>query len=200
MDEKKLIKIAKGYYKKQNRIVSKCKFFIVNNDCEIKYMSNSKYRWNTFLCGPMSKKLKKDNNVIERDNLRQNTKNYYKLFYKDNALLKIESYVNGRIDCVYLCYCFENLRVLKPFTESGDFYPTYSLITVYSENNIEKEFWLDGDQIILEAYTYKNNYINYEFANMAPTSPKYKILAYSKGVFTDALNYTETENFSWLDK
>lgn len=200
MDEKNLIKTAKGYYKKLNKIVSKCKFFTVDDVCEIKYMSNSKYRWNILLRGPMSVKLREDNSIFERDNLRQGTKNYYKFFYKDNALLKIESYVNGRIDCVFLCYYFENLRILKPFTVSGDFYPTYSLITSYSQNKVEKEVWLDDDQIILETYTYKDNFIDYEFANMAPNSPKHKILSYLKGVFTDASNYTETENFSWLDK
>ena len=176
-----------------------CPFFMVDEDCEIRYMKNLKRSSSLLLCGQMSEKLKKDNNIFEREKLKASTKNYYKLFYKNKVLLKVENYINGRIDNIYLCFYFNNLRILKPFTKDGGFYPTYTLITVYSNNKVVKEIRLDDAQIIIEAYSYHKDSVEYEFANLVPTSFKHKILSYSKGIFTDNSNYIETESFSWLE-
>jgi len=199
MNEKHLLKLANDCYNEYYERISQCDFFTVDNDCETRYMSNSKHRWSILLCGPMSEKLRQDNKIFEKRKLRANTKNYDKLFYKNGTLLKIERYVNGRLDHIYLCYYCGNVRILKPFTANGGFYPTYSLITVYSNKKVIKEIWIDGDQIITETYSYNNGSIDYEFANLAPASAKNKILFYSKGSLTDTLRYTETERFSWLE-
>ncbi len=199
MNENYLLKIANDCYNEFNKKITQCRFFTVDEDCEIRYMRNIKGLRSILLCGQMSEKLKKDKNIFERKKLTANAKNYYKLFYKKNVLLKVESYINGRIDNIYLCYYYDNLRILKPFSKDGGFYPTYTLITVYSNNKVVKEIYISGSQIIIETYSYNGGSIDYECANLVPDSPKHKILSYSKGSFSDNLNYTETENFSWLE-
>lgn len=199
MNENYLLKIANDLYNEYNEKIAQCRFFNIDKDCEIRYMKNLKGSWSILLCGQMSEKLKRDKKIFEKEKLKSNTKNYYKLSYKNNLLMKAESYINGKIDNIYLCYYFDNLRILKPFSENGGFYPTYTLITVYSNNKVVKEVYINDSQIIIEIYSYNRDSIDYECANLVPTSPKNKIISYSKGTFTDNSNYTETESFSWLE-
>lgn len=199
MDEKYLLEIANDCHNKFDKIISECSFFTVDDDCEIRYMSNSKLL-RVLLCGPMSRKLNKDKNVSERNKLSPKSKNYYKLFYKNNVLLKVESYINGSPDHIYLCYYFDSLRILKPFSRDGGFYPAYTLITVYSNDRVVKEILLEGNQIITETYVYNNGSVEYEFADIVPDATKYKIRSYSKGIISDDLYYAETESFSWIEE
>lgn len=188
-----MLNTAKQFDKKYRKIIDRCEFFAVDDDCEVKYIGNQ-YREAALLCGERSRKLRFDKKICEKDNISSAAKNYYKLLYKNGRLIKVESFINGKADHIYLCYYEKNLRVLKPFTTDGGFYPAYTLITAYNKNVVESEVMIADAQIVYEVYRY-GKYIEYEYANVVPND-KYKVMAYAKGRFDDG-KYEEEETFVW---
>lgn len=205
MNRKCVLKRASALFKEAYEYAKRCKWFDVDSaECDIKYMTgNARYAWDLLCCGHKETLFKAERGISEKDNIRGNTKNYYKLFYKDGKLVKVENYIEGKLSGYYLCYYTANVRVLMPFDvdKTNDTWWHYCIVTWFNARGVEKEVWIEDDdsQIIFGTYDYFDDKIEYEYANVIPHS-EVKINSYEKGVFNaTATEYTVTESYSWLD-
>lgn len=141
--------------------------------------------------------------IKESDSIRANCKKYLKIYRdKDGAIRQIENYVNGRIDVIHQSVSVQNKTYLFPYTGNGGSYPTYTYVTVYSDNGISEEYMANRTQIIYTKYesTGRDNEIVYSSVNYVEGG-KIPFLEKRKGVIRlDTLQCDETEYSSWLDK
>lgn len=207
MDKHRVVKRAEEFFKDAYKYAKRCKWFDVDPaECEIKYMTgNVRYAWSLLCRGHKETLFKAERGISEKDKIRCNTENYYKLFYKNGKLIKVEDYTEGRLSCYYLCFYTENIRVLMPFDvdKTNDTWWHYCIVTWFNDGGVEKEVWIEDDdsQIIYSVYDYSFDRIEYEYANVIPHSKECKINSYERGVFNaNATEYTVTESYCWLDE
>ena len=93
----------------------------------------------------------------ERPNLRKGTKNYLRLVRKNGILLRVDHYCNGRNAVVHLAQYFDGVRYLFPFRDGGGFYPTYTYVTYWENDQPSMEFWVEGGQILRWTYDYRED-------------------------------------------
>ncbi len=186
-----LLQTAESIYAEAYKLAEPCKWFDVDGECEIRYITgNTKYYWWPLCCGWRERLLKKNRGIFEKEKIRSNAKNYYKLFYKDGKLLKVENYIENRISSYYLCFYIGNARVLQSFDNIHKT-PTwhYCIVTWFSDFGVEKEVWIDekGKQIIFSEYAQKDDGIEYKFAKCLPASiyEEDRVYYYERGLFRD---------------
>ena len=137
----------------------------------------------------------------ETERIRANSKNYCKLYKKQGKTVRVESFVKGRLDVVFLAHYTEDKRFLFPFSEAGGFYPTYTYVTHFSGDLVDEEYYADGHQIVYERYHYHDDQTaGYDFINYVPagTAP---VLSRASGVFIlkPELQYHADEYVTWRD-
>ena len=93
----------------------------------------------------------------ERPKLRKGTMNYLRLVRRNGNLLRVDKYVNGRIDVVHLAQYFDGVRYLFPFMDGGGFYPTYTYVTYWENDQPSMELWVEGGQILRWTYDYRED-------------------------------------------
>lgn len=199
-----LLKTAASIYAEAHRLAKPCKWFDVDEDCEIRYLTgNTRYYWTLLCCGLRERLLMKERGFCEKEKIRSNAKNYYKLFYKNGKLLKIENYIENRISSYDLCFYKGNARVLQSFDNINK-KPTwhYCIVTWFSDFGVEKEVWIDekGLQIIFSEYAQKDGIIEYRRANCLPRTkyPEDRIMSYERGLFRDGGTvYEGLELYVW---
>lgn len=100
----------------------------------------------------------------EQPKLRKGTMNYLRLVRRNGNLLRVDKYVDGRIDVVHLAQYFGDVRYLFPFLDGGGFYPTYTYVTLR-----DMEFWVDGGQILRWTYDHREDgTISVSYVNAVP--------------------------------
>jgi len=193
-----VLKTAASIYSEAYKLAKPCKWFDVEGECEIKYLTgNTRYYWTLLCCGLRERMYIKSRGICEKEKIRSNAKNYYKLFYKNGKLLKIENYIENRISSYYLCFYIGNMRVLQSFDNIHKA-PTwhYCIVTWFSDFGVEKEVWINekGTQIIFSEYAPKDDVIEYRFAKCLPSSiyEEDRVYYYERGRFHD--NGTVYEN------
>ena len=88
----------------------------------------------------------------EQLKLRKGTQNYIRLVRREGKLLRVDKYVHGSHDVVFLAEYHDGVRYLFPFLEGGGFYPTYTYVTHYDNNRPCMELWVEGGQILRWIY------------------------------------------------
>ena len=73
--------------------------------------------------------------IKEQSNLRKGSKDYLRIFNQNNLITKIDSFVDEKIDVVYLALYEDETRYLFPFSSNGGFYPTYKYVTRYKDGH-----------------------------------------------------------------
>jgi hypothetical protein len=101
--------------------------------------------------------LSSEHKSKERPKLRKGTMNYLRLVRRNGNLLRVDKYVNGRIDVVHLAQYFDGVRYLFPFMDGGGFYPTYTYVTYWENDQPSMEFWVEGGQILRWTYDYRED-------------------------------------------
>ena len=175
---------------------------IDETNTEIVYLRNlSSLSFDIHKCGLMGDFRRQKNKIKIQTNLRKESKNYLRIINLNNKAKKIESFVNGVIDVLFLAFYEDDIKYLFPFSSKGDPYPTYVYVTRYKEGIVLEEYMVQPNQIVYEKYN-KQNEINtlYFRINYVPKG-KHKILDYEKGVFENNsfINYNLLEYRSWLD-
>lgn len=186
MNENEVLNKAFRYYEEAYNLCAPCEWFETDLNCEVKYLSgNTRYLWSLLCCGLKETLWKRENGIYEKDTLRKNAKNYYKLFYQNNRLLKVEDYVESRLIGYYLCFYRGSIRILKPFNRVKICdWLHYGIVTWFSEKGVDKEVWIDENgQIIYSEYTYRTDKVEFEKANCLPKAKYDKIQSYEKGIF-----------------
>jgi len=153
-------------------------------------------------CGLMGDFRRQKYKIKIQANLRKGTKNYLRIINLNNKAKKIESFVNGVVDVLFLAFYEDDIRYLFPFSSNGNPYPTYIYVTRYKEGMVLEEYMVQSNQIIYEKYNKQDEIKTLYFrVNYVPNG-KHKILDYEKGVFENNsfINYTLLEYRSWLDE
>ncbi|MDE6075597.1 MAG: hypothetical protein K2G26_04090 [Clostridia bacterium] len=191
MDAEELLKTAEAIYKEAYKLAAPCEWCDVDGDCEIRYLTgNTKYYWTLLCCGLKERLFMKSRSISEKEKIRSNTKNYYKLFYKDGRLVKVEDYIENKLSRYFLCFYTRNARVLQSFdnqTKKPVWH--YCIVTWFSDFGVEKEVWIneEGSQIIFSEYIPQGNVIEFRQANCLPhtTYKEDRINFYYRGEFRD---------------
>lgn len=172
--------------KEVNDIRKTIDYFNINeNDYdEITYIANKNYTQIGVQQGLRQKFDCKRYNLKEKSSIRKGSKYYCKIYKKSGNIIRVESYVAGRIDVVFIAYYSENKRFLFPFSSNGGFYPTYSYVTHFNGNEIDEEYFACEVQIVYEHYRrIDNNSYEYDCINYVPDG-SYPVLSRTNGIFT----------------
>ena len=169
---------------------------------EIVYLrTHSSLSFDIHKCGLMGDFRRQKYKIKIQTNLRKGSKNYLRIINLNNKAKKIESFVNGVIDVLFLAFYEDDIRYLFPFSSKGDPYPTYVYVTRYKEGIVLEEYMVQSNQIVYEKYNKQDEIKTFYFrVNYVPNG-KHKILDYEKGVFenNNFINYNLLEHRSWLD-
>jgi hypothetical protein len=179
------------------------KYYEINEkNVEIVYLRRpSSSSFEIYKYGLMGDFCKQKNNLKEQSKLRSGSKNYLKIYNINNRQIRIDSFVAGRVDVVFLVNYMEDKRYLFPFSFDGGYYPTYTYITRYTNGIVSEEYLVNSNQIVYEKYEKTNkNEMDYLRINYIPNG-KCKILDYEKGIFSCnfPITYEQIEQKTWLD-
>ena len=191
MDAEELLTTAAAIYAEAYKLAAPCEWFDVDGEYEIRYLTgNTKYYWSLLCCGLRERIFITSRGIFEKEKIRSNTKNYYKLFYQNGRLVKIEDYIENRLSGYFLCFYIGNARILQSF-DNHTKKPTwhYCIVTWFSDFGVEKEVWINenGSQIKFSEYVAKDDCIEYRQANCLPCAihEEDRINYYYRGVFRD---------------
>ena len=140
-------------------------------------------------------------NLKEKHSIRKGSQYYCKIYKKGGNVVRVESYVKGRIDVVFLAYYTEDKRFMFPFSSDGGFYPTYAYATHFHDGIVDEEYCSDETQIVYERYLYTDDdSVRYECINYVPNGT-YPVLSKASGIFalSPELNFTSTQYSTWRD-
>ena len=187
---------------KTNALREKIKYCEIDIlDCVFSYMPTKKTSFIGYKEGYSDILIRNQKGMKESDKISSSAKNFLKYIKnKKGELIQIESYTNGRIDCLFQVHWIENARYLFPFSSNGGYYPTYTYVTKYKSNIVTEEYMVSGNQIVYETYSQKlNKDIEFNFINYV-SNGQYPVLEERKGVFhLNPLAYVENYSDSWLN-
>jgi hypothetical protein len=116
--------------------------------------------------------------VQEQSKLRSNAKNYFRILRKDGKLLRIDSYIQGRLDVINLFHYEGSKRYSIPFTSWGTPYPTCICVLIENDGSVPEAYMVGNGQIIYCAYrniapqTVERRRINYVPNGQLPVRSK----------------------------
>lgn len=174
---------------------------ISEEDAEITYITTKLHTTIGTQCGLMHELALKKYKVSERPKLRKGSMNYCKIYRIDGKVVRVDSYVKGRVDVVFLAYYQENKRFLFPFRKDGGFYPTYTYVTHFKNDMVTEEYQSDSVQIVYNCYEKTDeNHVWHDCINYVPNGT-HPVLASQSGIFalTPELTYQWTEAEHWRD-
>ncbi len=90
--------------------------------------------------------------VQEQSKLRSNAKNYFRILRKNGKLLRIDSYIQGRLDVIHLFHYEGSKRYSIPFTSWGAPYPTCICVLIENDGSVQEAYMVGNGQIIHCAY------------------------------------------------
>ncbi|MEE0060912.1 MAG: hypothetical protein UE295_08800 [Acutalibacteraceae bacterium] len=169
--------------------------------CMVSYMPTKKTSFVGYKQGYSDCLVRNEKGIKESDKIRANIKNYHKLIKDENVeLIQIETYGNGRIDCVFQVHWLENTRYLFPFSANGGFYPTYVYATKFEDNSVVAEYMVQGSQIVYETYSYNSdNQVDYSCIHYV-SGGNYPVREQRKGIFKlNPLTNNQTYYDCWLN-
>ena len=174
---------------------------IIPDSFSVTYMATKKESFIGKKSGYAEQLLRIEKGIKESEKIRANCKDYLKIFRNEKGrVLQIESYVRGRLDCLFQAYYDADLYYLFPFSSDGGFYPTYAYVTRYEGDKVVEEYMVEGNQIVYECYLNETKAcVNYYFINYVKDG-KYPIIEKRKGIFRFApLRYENIEIDTWLE-
>lgn len=138
--------------------------------------------------------------VKESPKLRKNTQNYFRIVRKDGRLLRIDSFVKGRLTDILIIHYEGNQRYAFPFRSSGAASPTHTQVVTFQNGYVTEDYMVGNVQIVYRSYqTSDDGRINYHKINYIPTGD-YPINGISAGYFSpgEKMVYTETNRWAWF--
>lgn len=169
--------------------------------CEITYMATKNQSFIGIRNGYAEQLLRIKKGIKESKKIRSNCGNYLKIYRNEQGqILQIESFVHGRMDCLYQSYYKDNICYFFPYSKNGSYYPTYSFVTQYKNNKIVEEFLVDEPQIIYEKYSNESEMsVDYYLINYIKGG-KYPVLEEKQGIiYFQPFSYKTTESDNWLN-
>ena len=167
----------------------------------VSYIPTKKTSFVGFKQGYSDYLVRNEKSMKEADKIRSTTKDFLKFVKNgDGEIIQIESYVKGKLDCLFQAYWNDNVRYLFPYSEEGGFYPTYTYVTKYEKNCVVEEYMVQDKQIVYEEYSQNlSGQIDYEYINYV-SGGNYPVREVRKGkFFLNPLTYVESYSDSWLN-
>lgn len=203
-NEDVIIKPDKDYLKSliqtSNNKFEQFKYMEITDDsCDIYYMPTKNQDYIGLQLGLSEQAKLMKYNIQESTKIRSNSKNYIKIYKRDNKTLKIERFNNGKSDCTYLAYYENEYRYLFPYTETGHKYPTYLSVSHFENNRVIEEYMVQSNQIIYSKYgKQKDSKVNYYYINYVPNG-KHPVLEEKSGYYlVDSLEIIKKEYNVWF--
>lgn len=145
--------------------------------------------------------------ICERRKLRKDAQNYFRIVRKAGKIVRIDTFVHGRLVVIFLMHYEGNKRYAFPFSRTGGFYPSYTQVQVYDDSgDIAEDYMVRSKQIVHYRYskcapnTVQEHLIIYFNRHQDPVNHK-EVGHYTLG---DSLIYTEEWHWTWnglcLDK
>ncbi|MEG0366324.1 MAG: hypothetical protein RR585_05785 [Coprobacillus sp.] len=197
-DKKYLHKLIKQVLALRNKVDYQS---IDLDKCEITYMATKNQSFIGIRSGYAEQLLRMEKGIKESHKIRSNCGNYLKIYRNTQGqILQIESFVHGKMDCLYQSYYKDNVCYFFPYWQNGSKYPTYSFVTQYKNNKVVEEYLVDGSQIIYEKYSNESETsVDYYLINYIKGG-KYPILEEKKGIIKfQPFSYKIIESDSWLN-
>lgn len=137
--------------------------------------------------------------ITERKTLRKGTKNYFRIVRRDETILRIDSFINGMLDVIYLFHYENNKRYAFPFSQTGRYCPTYIQVQIYDDNGqIVEDYMVRSKQIVYHQYAKQSeSIVNFKCIYYGIGCAD-QLIGIQEGFYTlgENLTYTETYNNS----
>ncbi len=203
------MKIKKSYIKYLTKLINDTNKlreetvfeYIEDENAQITYSKNPKDVLSCKFDGIFNDYLVQENSIIEKENLRVGTKNYFKFYRSDGKIKKIEAYINGRIDNTFIAKYEKNKRFLIPFIQdSKSINPCVDIfVTVYKKGEVVENYAVSSNHIVhidIEKKSdteYNYSYISYVLTGIHP------VLQYWEGKFiiTDKIESSIHNQYDW---
>ena len=170
-------------------------------DAAVSYISSKlKVHWAGSLGALHFRQELEKYSLNEKPRLRTNTQNYFRIVRKEGRLIRIDSFVHGRLDVILLMHYEDNRRYAFPFSRTGGFYPTYTQVQVYDDDGaVTEDYMVRSGQLVYHEYrkhspdTVLHRMVYYTPGSSDPTFYK------EEGIYTlgETLTYMETYNWAW---
>ena len=167
----------------------------------ISYMPTKRTSYVGFKLGYSDYYIKMQKGIKETEKIRSTTKDYLKFIKNEqHELIQIESYRQGRLDCLFQVYWVDGVRYLFPYSSEGGFYSTYAFATKYEDDCVVEEYMVQGNQIVHETYNQnESGQIDYNYINYV-SGGKYPVIEIRKGKFyLNPLTFVEMHTDTWLN-
>ena len=138
--------------------------------------------------------------ICERRKLRKDAQNYFRIVRKEGKIIRIDTFVHGRLAVILLMHYEGNKRYAFPFSRTGGFYPSYTQVQVYDDaGEIAEDYMVRSRQIVHYRYTtgtadtVQEHFIIYFRRDQEPVNHK-EVGHYTLG---NPLTYTEDWHWTW---
>ena len=139
--------------------------------------------------------------ISEKPKLSKVAKNYFRLVRKNGRLLRVDTYIGGRLDVIQIAHYDGDRRYCFPFSATGGFYPTYVDVVRFQDGHAVETYMVRSNQILYRDFRYTDpSRIELREINYVPTGTE-PILSKSVGYFeeTNKLRYVETYGWTFQD-
>lgn len=171
---------------------------------EITYSKNPMDKATCLMAGAYNDYMIWKKGIVEKTTLPKKTKNYLKYYRQNNQLVRIDSYVNGKIDVSYGVFIKGFHSYLIPFSVMTKrlYVATGTFVALKDKEEVMESYYVTGNSINhfdyrkIDEYTTAFTYISY-----APAG-KYPVLEYFEGKITAGENpKLEIYNYyNWMKK
>ena len=141
--------------------------------------------------------------IKEKSKVKSNVKDYLKLYYFNKNLVRIDSYLSGKHEIIFIVYNIANNRILKPFSPETKSELDFHIITEFESGVVKEESIFTDKQLFLHIYEKKTEEITqYKYINYLPSADIFNIQEYTEAKFTQRKNKLEMQTLykkSWAN-
>ena len=202
---KELIKYADSKLSKNNEFVKNLDYVeILESKCKISYIPDVSIKDIELVCvGLNSKYYYQTKDIKEKSKIRSNVKDYLKLYTYNKQLVRIDAYLAGKHEIIFIVYKISDTRVLKPFSPETKEVLDFHVLTEFENNFVKEESIFTEKQLFLHSYERKAaDVTHYKYINYLPSADIFNIQEYTEAKFTQKKNKLEMQTLykkSWAN-
>lgn len=190
--------------KSTNDIVEMSSFIEVDEEnYDISYSKNPLDLLTCLISGAYNDYLMFKNKIVEKDKLDKRAKNYLKYYRKNDELVRIDSYINGKLSVNYCLLRIKDTSYLIPFLpQSKTHHPAIGTFVAIKNNDfITESFYVTKNSINYFEYK-KTSYdiTDFLYLSYVPEG-NYPVLEYFKGQikYSDDITCNIDEYYNWTN-
>lgn len=201
---KELIKYSEGKLSNNNKLVQGLEYVeILEKKCKIAYIPDISIKEiESVFIGLNSRFYYQTNDFKEKSKIKLNVKDYLKFYRYGKTLVRIDAFLGGKLDTIFIVYNIENNRILKPFNPETKTPLDYHILTEIVDDFVKEESIFTEKQIFLHTYEKKTDEVTfYKYINYLPSADIFNIQEYSEAKFTQKKNKIEKQTLykkSWV--